>query len=330
MSAAESSQRPLQRHTATIIHNPQAGPGQMASALRDVTDFWRSLGWQIDLVGTTYSGHARELAAQAAALGRHLVFAAGGDGTINEVADGLAGSDSILAVLPAGTGNSLAKEWSMPRRLSLMSGRLMEVAQALSKGRVQRVDLGQCNEGRHWLQWASVGVDSYLVEQIEPRPKLLKRFGSVAYAGQALWTVPNYPTVAFRVRVDGRLYTGHFLLVTITNCRRYAGGELLLSPGSYMDDGQFEVWLVRGQGITDVVALVAQIWRGQHLRNPDVLRIAGTTVSIETDRPMSYHLDGEPVGKVPVTCLVRPGALRVLVPETAAADLFQHAGEPLL
>jgi YegS/Rv2252/BmrU family lipid kinase len=302
----------------------------MAAALRDVAAFWRSIGWQVDLVGTAHVGHARELATQAAGMGRHLVFAAGGDGTINEVADGLAGSETVLAILPGGTGNSLAKEWAMPRRSSLLAGRLVEVAQALSKGRIQRVDLGRCNEDRHWLQWASVGVDSYLVEQMEPRPKLLKRFGSMAYAGQALLTVPNYPAVSFRVRVDGKLHTGHFLMVTITNCRRYAGGELLLSPGSYMDDGLLEVWLVRGQGITDVVSLVVQIWRGQHLQNPDVLRVAGTEVTIETNRPMSYHLDGEPAGQVPLTCRVRPASLRVLVPQTAAVDLFQLPGEPLL
>ncbi len=315
--------------TATIVYNPLAGPANSEQGLREVAAFWGARGWTVAVARTERPGHARELATAAAREGREIVFAAGGDGTISEVADGLVGSDTILAPLPAGTGNSLAKEWCMPRSGPLGPFRLLEGARALYEGRVQRVDVGRCNGGRHWLQWAGLGVDSYLVEQMEPRPKLLKRLGPAGYVGQALLTVPNYPPVHFRITVDGRRYDGQFLMATVTNTRRYGGGELLLSPRAHMDDGLFECWLVRGQGLTDVLTLVAQIVRGQHLENPDVILVRGRSVRIETEPPIAFHLDGDPVGRSPVECHLVPGALRVLAPATAPAELFRLPGRLL-
>ena len=106
-----------------------------------------------------------------------MVFAAGGDGTLNEVANGLAGSDTVLAPLPLGTANVLAKELGIPMRTFLNDAWLLQVSKLLVDGRVQRMDLGQCDDGRYWLLWASAGLDGFLIERIEPPVTLV----------QALW-----------------------------------------------------------------------------------------------------------------------------------------------
>ncbi|MCA9938337.1 MAG: diacylglycerol kinase family lipid kinase [Anaerolineales bacterium] len=320
----------LRPRTATIIYNPLAGPSELMQTLHEAAGIWRARGWRVNEQSTQYAGHARQLARAAARQGEHLVFAAGGDGTLGEVADGLVDSETILAPLPAGTGNSLAKELHMPRPSLLNPNHLLEAAASLAAGVVHRIDVGLCDQGHHWLLWASVGVDSYLVDNMEPRSKLVKRLGPFGYVGQALLAAPGYTQTRIRVTVDDRTIEDDFLMATICNCRRYAGGELLLNPGGKLDDGQFEVWLFRGQGLTTMLSMVMQIRTGQHLLNPAIQMLTGKQVRVETEQVLAFHTDGDPAGKSPFQCQIKPAALRLLVPDTAPLGLFQHAGEPLI
>ena len=320
---------PVRPRTATLIYNPLAGPSELMDTLQQVAAMWRSAGWEVAVRSTHYAGHARRLARAAARDGEHLVFAAGGDGTLSEVADGLVDSDTILAPLPAGTGNSLAKELHMPRPSPLNSYRLMEAAGSLAAGTVHRIDVGAGSQGHHWLLWAGVGVDSYLVDNMEPRSKLIKRLGPVGYVGQALLTAPGYPATRIRVTVDGRTVEDDFWMVTICNCRRYAGGELLLNPCGKLDDGWFEVWLFQGHGLPTMLSMLRQIRAGQHLDHPQVTMLPGKRVQIEAERSLAFHTDGDPAGKVPFYAGIKPRALRLLVPDTAPPGLFVLPGEPL-
>ena len=107
-----------------------------------MADFWRNRGWQIQVQPTKFKGHATELAKQAALAGCQLVLAAGGDGTLGEVANGLAGTDTMMAPLPVGTANSFAKELGIPLPGFLDKQRLLEAARVLANGRVYSMDLG--------------------------------------------------------------------------------------------------------------------------------------------------------------------------------------------
>ncbi len=320
---------PVRLRTATLIYNPLAGPSELMDTLQQVAGIWRASGWQVAVHSTHYAGHARRLARAAAQQGEQLVFAAGGDGTLGEVADGLVDSETILAPLPAGTGNSLAKELHMPRPSPLNPSRLLEAADCLRNGEVHRIDVGLCSQGYHWLLWTGVGVDSYLVDNMEPRSKLIKRLGPVGYVGQALLTAPWYPATRIRVTVDGCSVEDDFWMVTICNCRRYAGGELLLNPRGKLDDGWFEVWLFRGQGLPTMLSMLRQIRNGQHLNHPQVMMLPGKRIEITADHSLAFHTDGDPAGKVPFYAGIKPRALRLLVPDTAPPGLFVHQGESL-
>ncbi|MCI0644475.1 MAG: diacylglycerol kinase family lipid kinase [Chloroflexi bacterium] len=314
---------------ATLIYNPLAGPANWNAAIRKVADFWRKRGWRVHVRPTAYAGHAPELAREAAGAGHCLVLAAGGDGTLGEVAGGLVGSRTILAPLPTGTGNSFAKELQMPRPGPLHPDGLLRAAESLANGRVYQVDVGLCDQGQPWLLWASTGVDSYLVKHIEPRSKVAKRFGPLGYVGESLPVIPQFPGMKATVTVDGQSLIGDFLMVTISNCRRFAGGELLLSPEARLDDGLFEVWLFRGRDMRHVFPYLMQVALGLHLQNPDIVLLTGREITVQTDPPMPFHQDGDPAGTTPFTCRLQPGALRLLAPDTAPADLFVSAGEPL-
>jgi YegS/Rv2252/BmrU family lipid kinase len=328
----------------TIIYNPLAGPADFATAIEEIAGEWRDLDWGVTIKPTEAAGHATKLAAEAAAMGCPLVLAAGGDGTLGEVVNGLAETGTIMGVLPAGTANSFARELQMPVPgalqmpipSSLKQSKLHSASAALMAGCVQEMDLGYrmttdapAARGRYWMLWASTGADGYLVHEVEPRPKWSKKMGWTSYLLQGISVLSNFSHVQARVEVDGYTLEDDYILVLISNSRRYAGGVLTLSQEAYLDDGLLEIWLFGGRGLSSISRHGFRALRGQHLQEPDTILLRGQHVTIVTDPPMPVQMDGDPVSATPLECVVKPGALRILVPDSAPEDLFQKAGVPL-
>lgn len=314
------------KQDVTIIYNPLAGPADMATSIGRVADFWRARDWEVDVKPTQYAGHAVALARQAAAANRRLVLAAGGDGTLGEVANGLAHSDTIMGPLPTGTGNSFGKELRMPRPNLIDHRALVEAAALLASGRVYRMDMGRFDKGKYWLLWTGTGVDSYVVDRMEPRSKWSKRMGPVGYAVRAISLAPRFPPMQATVTVDGERLEGAFLLILVSNCRRFAGGEVLLSPEARLDDGLFELFLFRGNGPVQIFTYLWQVWRGKHGNNPDILVMKARHVHVETSPKMPLQTDGDPAGYTPFSCHIEPGVLRLLAPRSAPSGLFSGPG----
>lgn len=326
---------------ATLIYNPRAGQLQGAAKAEPAAKVWRARGWKVTLQPTLHPGHATELARAAAATGVDVVLAAGGDGTLGQVADGLVGSDTLLAPLPMGTANALARELRLPRLQLLDPNAPVEAATALLDGRVQRVDLNYVQTrgwSGHALLWAGIGADGYLVEHLEPRPTWSKRLGPVGYSIQALTLLHRLPAMRAVVKVDNQMVEGDWLLIVISNSRLYAGGWLQLSSEAVFDDGVFEVWLFRaGQVssrlVTPRVGLMARYLTGVSLNlqtwDPGVLSLAGKRVVVDSPRRVPCQRDGETAGHTPLTAEIRPRSLRLLVPQAAPASLFSRPGIPL-
>ena len=272
-------------------------------------------------------GDATRLAAAAAADGCCLVFAAGGDGTLREVAAGLTHTETILAPLPAGTANSFAKELGLPRPGLLSGPPLERLDELLRQGTVQRMDVGW-NGKDIWLLWAGIGLDSYVVDRVEPRPRWSKNLGQAGYILQSLPWIPLFEGVPMTVDVDGTPINDTFMLVIISNCRRY-GAEVTLNPEATLDDGVFEVWLFRGDRLQDAVRYGTALLAGRHKEEPGVTILRARHVSVRSERPWPVHMDGDKAGDTPFWCTVRPGALRVLVPDIRARRPFSPSGEPL-
>ena len=295
-----------------------------------MADTWQARGWATAIQPTQARGHAIELARQAAAAGDDLVFAVGGDGTLGEVANGLADTQTAMAPLPAGTANSFAKELQMPLPNWLNHSKLLETADSLANGRIHNMDLGYTyhpgGDGRYWLLWAGIGADGYLVDQLEPRPKWSKTLGIFGYFIQGLSVAPRFPAMKATVTIDGVTFEDYFTLILVSNCRRYAGGELLLSPQAKLDDGLFEVWLFQGQGPVRVISQLVQAKFGR-LRNATMVQ--GRYITIYTDPIFPCQTDGDKAGYTPLRCEIKPGTLRLLVPDTASPELFDKPGEML-
>ena len=326
---------------ATLIYNPRAGQLNTAAKVQPAADAWRAEGWRVTLRPSSHAGHATQLARAAAEAGEDVVLAAGGDGTLGQVADGLAGSETVLAPLPTGTANALARELRLPRLQFLDPDAPLEAARALLDGRVQCIDLNFVRThgwSGHALLWAGIGADGYLVQQLEPRPTWSKRLGPVGYSLQALSVLPRLPTMSAVVQVDDQAVEGDWLLIVISNCRLYAGGWLELSADAVFDDGRLEVWLFRAGAFSSRllpprVGLMARYLTGVGLSlqnlDPGVVSLTGRRVVVETRGRIPCQRDGEKAGQTPLTSEIRPGALRLLVPAAAPAALFAKPGAPL-
>jgi len=314
---------------ATIIYNPMAGPASFKSILTSVADTFRKRGWGAEIRPTEHAGHAIVLAAEAAQSGVELVVSVGGDGTLRETAGGVIGTETILATLPAGTGNSFAKELHMPRPGQFNPLALVVATERLLEGSVHLIDTAKIDGGGRWVQWAGTGIDSYLVSLMEPRPKWAKRLGPAGYVGEGLALAQTFPGMSATVDVDGRIFEGEFMMITVSNCQRYAGGEVELSPGAKLDDGEFEVWMFRSKANFTALRHLYHVARGTHVDDADVTAVGGKRVSIATEPPMPFHTDGDPAGTTPFSCHIVPASLRLLVPSTAPDGLFDQRGVAL-
>ena len=313
----------------SLIYNPNAGKLQAKAVAANVAAFWQKFGWEVALQPTAHAGHAVELARAAADSGCGLVLVMGGDGTISDVANGLVHSETVLAMLPTGTANSFAKE------LGIVAGgptvaQLLDISTILMNGVVQRMDTIQCDDGRHWLLWAGIGVDGDIVNRVEPRSPFFKRLGLPGYGGEASPHLLNFHGGRARVPVDDPAFQGDYVLINASNCRLFVGGKLHLNRDGVLDDGLIEVWLFQGSGLLTLAQHALFIALEQHRGADGVQYLRGHSVTVETFPPSPYQLDGEPVGVTPIACHVERLALRVLVPNTeTACRLFSLPGVPL-
>ena len=314
----------------SVIYNPLAGTANLTSIMKKMTLFWQDRGWRVTIRPTQFAGHARELALKSAEEGHEMVLAAGGDGTLGEVAGGLAFSNTIMAPFPSGTGNSFAKELEMPRFGLFNRNGVVRACEALYNGLVQTIDIGRSGEEQFWLQWIGVGIDSYVVEHIEPRSKIVRRFGRAGYLGEGLPIIKKFPGMRAKISVDDHEIEGDFLMIVISNCRLYAGGQLLLSPDALIDDGKMEIWIFKGTRRLTLFKYLWSIRRQHHISNPNILYYKAKSVAVDSEPSLPYHRDGDPAGSTPFSTHIERAALRFLVPTTAPKNLFSQPGAPFI
>jgi YegS/Rv2252/BmrU family lipid kinase len=307
-----------------IIYNPTAGPRDAHRELQRVCDELRRQGWKIDVVPTKVSGDAERLARGAAEAGMDVVWVAGGDGTVCEVVNGLIHSETALGVLPIGTGNIWAKQLCIPTYTLAHPFRVREAALAQIRGSVRTVDAGRAGD-RFFILWAGAGFDAVVTHEMEPRPRPVKRLGTLAYIVAAFTLARDYSGVRTWVTMDGRTVRGRVLLTLISNVQNYAA-FFQVSDQARVDDGQLDVLLFKGLGFSYLLRHAAKIFRGRHLQDPKIIYRQVRTITIETETPVSVQADGDPLGNTPVTMSVVPRAVQVLVPPQAPSSLFSDSG----
>lgn len=293
---------------ATLISNPKTGRygARRLRPIQDVASQLRTLGIDVDLKLTTAPGEATEIAARAAGNGSSDVIVAGGDGTINEAIQGMAGSAARLAIIPRGTANVLARELKLP----LDDEQATVVA---ARGNTRRIHLGRATEektgtSRLFVLMAGIGLDASVVQRVHPRLK--KRIGKGAFWVSGLSHLADWRPSAFTLEIDGRSYRGTF--AAIGKAARY-GGDLAITPGARLEEPEFEICLIETESRFSYLRLLSYAVRSGMPRNKPGVRFMKTArVEAKGDAPV--QIDGELIGSLPMRFEIASESLEVIVP----------------
>lgn len=264
------------------------------------------------LVPTTGPGTAGALARQAVDAGASLILAAGGDGTINEVLEGMVHTSVPLGILPAGTANVLANEMRVPAGIERAAAQLAGcIPCRIPVGRVRFRD----GRERHFLLMAGAGLDARIVYEVSGPLK--------AKVGKAAYWVAGFRMAGrrldeFRIRVDGHSHACSFALVS--KVRNY-GGDFQIARDTSLFDDRFEVVLFAGRNSFRYIRYLAGVAlnRVSGMRGVTVLRTSEVTLETPHDRRVYLQVDGEFAGRLPAAIETVPDALTLLVPEEYAA-----------
>jgi YegS/Rv2252/BmrU family lipid kinase len=243
------------------------------------------------------------------------VFAVGGDGTVGQVAAGLAGSETALGVLPAGTMNVFGVEIGLQPFAWTRLWALEENIRTLVQAPIRRVDVGRCND-QHFLMWSGMGLDAVTISQIEPRLRVDKFFTVPIYAAQAVYNATTWKGQELHIWADGVEVRGQFLMAVVSNIHKYIGGLVTLSPDAYLDDGLMDLWLFPGSTMEETVRHALEVATQQHVTSKSIQRISFRQLRVESSSPIYLQMDGDPApttNRVEVDVLQR--SLRLMVPE---------------
>lgn len=292
-----------------VIFNPAA----RGEKTRRVQEFLETkAGPLVTLKPTQRAGEAQSLAARAVVEGYKVIVAAGGDGTINEVINGIGTSGVSLGVLPLGTVNVFAQELRIPRKL--------EAAWTVIRGgHTRTIDLACARANgstRYFVQLAGVGFDAHAVRTASW--ELKKRIGPLSYVWAGIRALSkSHPTVEVSVNGSGPLGCGVAVLV---GNGRYYGGRFALFPRARMDDGLLDICVFEKVGYWDVLRYGQGILRGAHVDFGDVKYFQVESLVCRATGPTPFELDGEDAGDAPVTFSVVPHVLQVVVPKLTRGD----------
>jgi len=290
------------------ILNPRAGVAAARARAALLSGPWPDL----DLIETRAPGHARELAAEAAAAGCDLVLVAGGDGTANEVAWGLLGSATALGLVPVGSGNGLARTLRIPLRPTA-------ALRALSNGGVRRMDVGFAN-GRPFLNVSGAGLDALIGADFHAHGRAGGRRGVMTYVRLSIPRALHYRAPEWTLRSTGDGFAGRALIVAAVNGRQYGGGAII-APDARLDDGLLDLVVIEDAGVLEILANAPRLFFGTIAGFRRYRHLRAAQARLEGPAEFLHHRDGEPEDAVTSLELrVEPRALRVLVPRAAAED----------
>jgi diacylglycerol kinase (ATP) len=301
-----------------VIVNPAAGAGRAGKRWPAFERGLAERGIRVRAHMTTGAGDALHLARRIAERGGDLVACVGGDGTVNEVVNGLLVDDQLvnpatrLAVISCGTGKDLSR--------TLGTHKPEEALDALAAGTSALVDVGRIQylnprtehlETRYFANVADAGIGAAVAERINASSKRLG--GLVSYLSGAVRTIGAYRPWDAIVEIDGEVaYAGPVGMVVFAN-GRYFGGGMLIAPDASLCDGALDIFILEGTGRRPLLtSLLPRVYRGKHVGQPAVRYQAGSRAAVRAMSTMSIELDGEQLGTTPLSVEIVPRALRVI------------------
>ena len=293
------------KHIVLVIHGSRADHADV----RHLVDWVRQKGHLVEALVTYEPGDATAFAADAARRGVDVVAAVGGDGTVNEVVNGLDGYDVPLGVIPVGTANDFARQVGIPAD----ADHAMDV---ILQRKPRRLDTASLN-GRRFLNVSTAGIGAEATAETPPEAK--ESFGAIAYLISGMRKLADLRPQTARFAGDGFEYNGEFLMFAV-GLTRASGGGTLVTPMASATDGLLDLCIVEGMSRADFARTVLRVKRGEHIGQDGVQYVQVRSVTIEAREPIVVNVDGE------------SSDTKRLVYRARARDLWVHVaslpGEP--
>jgi len=304
---------------ACLIVNPKSGLGTSEASLELSKDLLTKKGYKVTQFITLEKGDAKIFAQKAAKDKTDLVIAVGGDGTINEVVNGLANTDSALGVIPTGTANVFAKEIGIPTFRTYSSKSYLLATQVLLDSEVRKIDLGKVKlkrfPSRYFLMWCGVGLDASITSSKKTPHDIYfgKYINFLKWVLSGLKTTIKFSSVQSEIRFNDELISEKVNQIIVSNGKLYAN-YFRISEESKLDDGLFDVVIMKGnvfpgiflKGLNSIVK--KEIYS-------DIKNIHVSKISISSSAPLPVHVDAETIGETPVDIEIAPKALKILMPK---------------
>lgn len=265
-----------------FIINPKAGKGKTLKLIPEIERIFKNKKEEYFIEITNSVGNATEIVSRYVAKDNYRVYSVGGDGTLNEVLNGMINSSSTLAVIPSGTGNDFIKN---------LTGNNKDILIRTIEGLEKEVDLGKVND-RYFINIASIGFDAEVLYNARKLKKVPFIKGGLAYILAVVLTIFKGKSNFLNIKIDNKIYTEKTLLIAVANGKYYGGG-MKITPEALIDDGIFDICLVKAMNRFKILRVFPELIKGTHERLKEVSFYKGKEVTICSEKYISLNVDGE-------------------------------------
>ncbi|WJH36820.1 diacylglycerol kinase [Paenibacillus aurantius] len=292
---------------ARLIYNPTSGREEMKKRLSEVLARLERGGLETSTHATIGEGDATLAAAEAVERGFDIVIAAGGDGTLYEVINGLAGKPHrpMLGILPLGTTNDFARALGIPKNWEA-------ACDLIIKQHTKEIDVGKVNQ-KYFINIAGGGSLTELTYEVPSKLKTM--LGQMAYYMKGLEKLPRLRPIEVFIKAKEIEFEGEIMLFLVTNSNSVGGFEKL-APDASMSDGRLDVFILKKCNLAEFIRLVSATMRGEHMGDPNLIHFSTSHVEITSRDYVQLNLDGEFGGTLPCTISVLPCHLDIIIDES--------------
>ncbi len=287
-----------------FIVNPLAGHGNYKHVIYDIESTFSASDFNYDIHILKGKGEAT-LIAKESASNYDIIVAVGGDGTVNEVLNGLIGTDVILGIIPVGTGNGIAREFGLPLKVK-------KACKVISDGHTRWIDIGKAG-CRYFMGCAGTGFDALIAKFAGEVRGPFRGIWIYFFAG--LMVFNRYNPKLVKIKIDSELSLEMKpLIIAVANTKRY-GGRALITPMAEPDDGLFDICVINFMNMFSLVRHLPKLFKGTHTSLPQVKIYKGKSVLIQANEPIPFHIDGETLDNCcSIQVNLLPKAIKLLVP----------------
>lgn len=287
-----------------FIVNPTAGKGKAKTLVPIIESECKAHNIEYVVKYTSGPADGTSIAARGAAEGFERIIAVGGDGTVNDVLNGIAGTNAALGVIPGGSGNDFIRSINSHNDIK-------KIIEDNTYGKIVKCDLGMCN-GKYFINVASSGFDAQVVIETQKAKKVFS--GSLAYIVAVIKTIFIYKGKRINIKVDDHNFEENTLLVAVANGKYYGGG-MLPAPEAEIDDGYFDICHIKQVGKAKMLVLFPKFIKGKHCNIKEVSMLKGRKIKIEANEELPVNLDGETFYSRQIDFEILPKGINIIIPE---------------